>query len=168
MTTYLVDNYPEAIWTKRKHHATLQEFAGFDPKLLGCENFSLEDEVTCTTVRNHWDIIVSWWLLMYPPNEVKNRELEWFIWNGNHSYFAKGNRIFWLHYADVYLKYETLAQDLGKLLNRRVVLPLVGKTEIKKDYKSYYDKNSWEAVYERFHEEIDLFGYNNETFETKT
>jgi hypothetical protein len=165
VTKYLVDNYPEAIWSKCRHHATLKELAGFNPKLLGCGNYHLDDEVTCTTVRNHWDIIVSWWLLMYPEGCVRVRELEWFIWNGTHSYFAKGNKLFWLHYADVYLKYETLEDDLGRLLNRNVKLPHIGKTENKKNYKSYYDKDSWEAVYERFHEEIEMFGYGHEEYE---
>jgi len=163
VTKYLVDTFPEAIWTEKRHHCTLIEFAGLDPRLLGCPNFHLENEVTCTTVRNHWDTIVTWYLLMYPKQNVS---LEWFIWNGEHDYFARGNQLFWLHHADVYLRYETLKYDLGYLLGRKVVLPVVGATEEKDHYKNYYNKNSWEAVRERFLDEIIAFGYANETFET--
>lgn len=131
------------------HHAQLKDLPD---NLIG-------DEVICTTVRNHWDTIASWWFLNGCPGTLWD-----FIHSYEHSHFARGNQLFWLHPEATYiLKYESLQEGLDVLLDLCgldcVTLKHENVTEGKRDWQSVFDYRSYVYVRERFSEEIFKYGY---------
>ena len=136
----------------RQHHATLSDV----------QKYLTGNELIVTTVRNHWDTVVSWWFL-------NNRYLPLyrFVDEYGHDCYARGNKLWWLHdKVDFIMRYETLQDDLNIVL-LSLGLPALeltvenvtaGKDRL--HYMKYYDAKSFWRVYDRFKEEIDFYGYS--------
>jgi hypothetical protein len=144
---------PGAIETRKHHHARLDDLK----EMLGYERTG--HELVITTVRNHWDAVASWWVLNHKPTDFAK-----FIRTYEHSFYARGNRLWWLHPGvDYAMKYETLAYDLEIALMQvdlpQVVLTRENVTAGKDDYRTYYNKESYLTVWERFKQEIIFYGY---------
>jgi hypothetical protein len=141
---------PGAIETKKNHHATLDLI----PNKTG-------NEVVITTVRNHWDAVVSWWLLNNAP-----KPLHEFVKYYNHSHYARGNKLWWIHpTADYFMRYEHLQDELSDVLRfcglPEVTLPIINVTPNKTHWRDYYNPTSYKAVWDRFGDEIDFYGYQD-------
>ena len=149
-TTTALSRLPGAISTiDTNHHAQLKDLSDF---LTG-------GELICTTVRCHWDTICSWWLLNGCPGTIWD-----FVNSYEHSHYARGNQLWWLHPQATYvMKYESLQEGLDiacKICDLdRITLQHENVTEGKKDWQSVFDYRSYVYVRERFSDEIFKYGY---------
>lgn len=152
-TTSALAKLPGAQFTPRNHHAKLEDIRHL---LTG-------GEVIVTTVRNHWDAVASWWLL-----DARRLSLWNFIDNYNHSHYAKGRKLWWLHpEATHILKYESIQADLDNLLISLDLEPIKilkeNVTQDKTHYLDYYSKCTYQKVLEHFYDEIIFYGYADAT-----
>ena len=121
----------------------------------------LGPELRMATVRNPYDLVVTWWLRARRNDRVTLLE---FVRDFQHRLFERDGRLFYLCTDDVeILRYETLQEDLDRNLAkagvRPVVLDRVNVTEGKRDWRSYYGPEEIAAVEERFGHEMDRYGY---------
>jgi hypothetical protein len=136
------------------HHTTPEEHPGY----------KLSDWVICSTIRNHWDAMISWWFKierrgrMTPLAEFLPR------FCANNPNFVQNHRLWPTPFTSHPLRYERLDSDLDQALVAvglpPVDLPLV--TDSKRDgvpYQVFYknDTSAWVAQY--FREEIERYGY---------
>ena len=56
------------------------------------------------------------------------------------------------------LKYENLKEDLNNFFNKEIDLPIINKSK-RKDYLSYYNKESLNIVYNKHKEDFKKFNY---------
>jgi len=120
-------------------------------------------EMVVATVRNPYDVVVSWWL----NTKGKWHELSFedFVsdYIGN-TLFTRGGKLFYFaEHVNTMLRYETLADDLARVL-KLVKLPPVrlkftNITAGKHPYQSYYTPAIQEIVTQRWGDEIERFGY---------
>jgi hypothetical protein len=118
------------------------------------------------TVRNHWDHLVSWWC--HNPQGFGKECLGHFdLWvfrfatQGN-AYHAPHDRFGrYTEWADVVLRYETLKDDLERLLGESVRLNRIGESD-RKPYQHYFSRELAEFVGWWWEDEIERYGY---TFE---
>lgn len=146
----------------RTHHHTHQQMLDLYPEMFQ------GTEITCTTIRHPCDLIVTWWLrqrdviaagLHRPilfPEFVRTCDEK------TPGPYLRDGKIFWQQ-ADVYLRYETLQQDLNEFLTNlglpHVTLKPVNVTADKRDWRTYYDDQTIAVVVERFGKEAQEFGY---------
>lgn len=145
---------PKARETSGYHHARLKDVQEqFMYDLTG-------EELVVTTVRNHWDAIASWWLLNGRAMSLYN-----FIYEYKHSFFAKRNKLWWLHTdANYVVHYEELTEGF-KIITQMLDLPDINltvenATPNKQNWQIYYSQEAFWRVFERFKEEIKLYGYD--------
>lgn len=142
------------------HHITTEEIRAktdFDP----------EEYTVFTTVRNHWDAVLSWYYhLRVPDHGFEPSWLDQFL-HKNDIYLPEHGRLWELHRrgADVIMRYENLQQDLNDLLWANGIEPVelkeVGTTDEKagKHYSEFYDAKMRHAVGSLFSKEIKELGY---------
>lgn len=130
------------------------------PELRRCREF---DYRVIATVRNPWDIIVSWWHHNKDWFGRDNAEFEKFARrfpiDGRNKYSCEGRM--YLRYtreATHIIKYERLRTDLARVIRRPVTLPTIGVSE-RRLYSTYYDSDLRDFVAEAFAEEIEQYGY---------
>ena len=118
------------------------------------------DELLVTTVRNPYEVIVTWWLRATRGEG----SFAGFIREINRPPQVIDGRIF--SRADecvVVMRYESLEGDWKALLSRLglafVPIPIENTTKGKAPWETYYDAESFEAVRERFGAEIEQLGY---------
>lgn len=125
--------------------------------------FVREDWTVFTTVRNPFDILVTWCKKYEEPvNEsgiihVLNKS----------SYLSADPPKLYVHRDDVdgFLRFENIESDLNHVLEAHglntVDLPVVNQTEarIGDHYSDYYDEDTIEFVRNRFAEQLDTFNY---------
>lgn len=140
-----------------RHHDTLDDLlqSGF------ITQSELESVCVVTTVRNHFDVLVTWWLargrgrpfpqflklLVTLPDEV-----------------SPDGRLFWKHFddADVALRYESLADHLAALLapmRLAVSLPHVGVSKPRDSWPTHYDVQTRRFVESAFARELAALSY---------
>ncbi len=152
---------------RHKAHAVgksvrLGEHHGIDPHTLKrCREF---DYRIIATVRNPWDVIVSWW----------HHNPEWF--GKPNAEFAQFARRFPRHQKNKYLledrlflrytreathviKWERLEKDLARVIRQPVELPVLGASD-RQPYQTYYDAELRDFIGEAFAEEIAQFKYS--------
>jgi len=132
VTKALVDNYPDALYTKRRHHCTVAEYEQMPESMIGCEKIPVTGFKTFTVIRNPWDLVASWFVLS------GIRDFDVFLDQYTHTFYNK-SRIYWFTVADYILKYEQLETDLIQLLTEFVTLPHENVTKGKKPFLSYYN-----------------------------
>jgi hypothetical protein len=88
-------------------------------------------------------------------NQTKNEWLDKMILKTQTSYLKnKNNKI----YCQIG-KYETLTQDLSKLLNQEINLPKLNSTTKEKHWKDYYTPKTAQIVYNYYKEDFINFNY---------
>jgi hypothetical protein len=119
-----------------------------------------------SVVRNHWDIVVSFYYL----NRLHGNREEFHAWitrfvhrDGwvDHGGEKGSFRIFWKlrPYSDELLRYEHgLAERRSKLYGEPVVLPSIGISD-RKPYRDYYTEALRQYVADWFADEIATLGY---------
>ena len=125
-----------------------------------------QGEMVAATVRNPYDIVVSWWL--NTKGKWHTLKFSDFVsdYIGN-SLFTRGGKLFYfMDHVTMMMRYETLERDLTNVL-KLVQLPPVSLkhtniTENKLPYTSYYTPAIQEAVAQRWGDEIEGFGYGFE------
>lgn len=150
--TAALKHLPGAVWHGIKHHAPVEDIEQYN------------GELTCTTVRNPWDTVATWNVL------IRNKNFKKFINGCTHSFYAKKDCLFWLHQdADVFLHYENLDEELNNLLVSldlpTVTLQVKNVTKGKQPWRTYYDEETFNIVKTRFQEEIEKYGYSHITWE---
>lgn len=122
-----------------------------------------------TTVRNHWDAMISWAFKKYRQEpKVWDQRVFDHVFKGNR--WVTDDRLWWLHLeeADVVLRYENLQEDFNSVLSKHGIDPPtllrenVGRERNGKPYWIFYDRQTKKYIYEKFKKEIDQLGY---TFE---
>src|SRR3990167_5363229 len=120
---------------------------------------------TFTTVRNHWDTVISWmfWSRRSPPFSIRDVEkalAEAESWITYHQLFSLH-----LNDAQILWRYETLQQDMDAFLAKYdLVVPPLERRNVSggrstKDYHDYYTPETQAYVAERFKDEIARLGY---------
>ena len=118
-------------------------------------------ERTVATVRNPYDLLVSWWLV------IKERTGSWkdfgrFLDEYDNPNMLRDGRLF---YFEAYhlMRYETLQKDFNIVLSsariRPVKLNRLNMTPGKLSYKSYYTPETIAIVKDRFAEDLEEYGY---------
>lgn len=120
-----------------------------------------------TTVRNHFDALVSW--VMYRPyckTGVTVSEIQQLL-KRDVRYFQPqpdGSFRMWDEHTPVatdILRFETLQEDLDRTLGFHVEIPHANRS-IRREYRPYqdfYDTVTKQFVYDLFGEEIEKYGY---------
>jgi len=122
-----------------------------------------------TTVRNHWDIIVSWWhhnpRWFNPPQGTNDFGLyarEFTRSRDNH--YVRAHRMYWEFQPEAtdIVRYESLWDDLARVTGLPVTdqerQHFIGKSD-RKPYREYYDAETREFIGEYYATEIEEYGY---------
>ncbi len=132
-----------------------------DSRIVTKENRS--KWIVFTTVRNHYDALVSWVCKRYKNRTQTPWDLEAFktalranVWVEGHSLWGRH-----MHSADVVMRYESLELNLESVLGFRLVIPPINVSEQRKGrpYREFYTDETREYVAERFGGEMRRFGY---------
>ena len=119
-----------------------------------------------TTVRNHWDALISWAFKKYRMEpKVWDQSVFDRVFEGNR--WIQEDKLWWLHLneADVVLRYETLQEDFNSLLSKHGISPPVllreniGRERNGRPYWMFYNIETKQYIYDKFKEEINLLGY---------
>lgn len=149
---------------KGTHHATLEDLRRMRPE------YFTGGEITVTTIRNPYDLLVTWWL-----RQRENLIKKWGHEPTFREYVEKADettsggpyirdgRIFWMD-VNKHMRYERLQKDLNRFLRRhRLPEATLEKTNVtanKEPYKTYYDPETRALAEQRFGEEASHFGYS--------
>jgi hypothetical protein len=120
-----------------------------------------------TTVRNHWDTVVSWAFKRYKSCDPPGWDAEDIEKLLAPNPWVKEHTLYHLHLddADVILRYETLRQDLQKVLGGSGIrMPRLFKKNVSerrrgRKYHDLFTPEGVEYVGQRFKVEIDRLGY---------
>jgi len=115
-----------------------------------------------STVRNHWDAMVSWWYMYRARRHAATFEA-WCNWAPeNHPYF-RPRQMYWNQpaKAQVILRFEHIDDDLENLIPG-YVLPRKNVSDKRKRYQLYYDEKLRDLVGEWFAPEIEEYQYEFE------
>lgn len=149
---------------QKGHHMTLQ------PKVLvGRYGVPREEWTAFTTVRNHWDIAVSF---AWTRNDVQKTlpfTVEHFKEALGHAWYRTEHEMFALHVedADIILRFEGIQDNLNTFLTRRglgpVALPHIHEEWSEKrggpGYRRFYTDETRAYIADKFYDEIAKFGY---------
>jgi hypothetical protein len=140
-----------------------------DPRPNGNELLTLNTRrewTVFTTIRNHFDTAVSWVFRRF-----KDRTLDWSV-DGfrtalDYNYWVDPHAMWAMHGADadVILRYETLEDDLARLLKARSLriagLPRLNTSGRRNEahYREFYTPETRAYVQERFKTELIGLGY---------
>ena len=129
---------------------------GMDP--IALEQFRDQGYRIVTHVRNHWDVLVSWW---YADDQSKPFDKHIASWLGPRLW-AQPHRLYWKlqPVADVVIKWEELDQAWSDLLGEPVSIPIFDASPRKKPYADEYTPELAQQVGEWYKDEIDLYGYS--------
>ena len=113
-----------------------------------------------TIIRNPWDRAVSWW--DYANNKLGRKiPLSDALHNTERDYWFHGSE----PWADLYLRYEHLADDYAALCNKLGLKPnplphlRSGTRDKQRPYWTYFDQVSRDRIARNFALELDHFGY---------
>lgn len=159
----------KAGFERRRHHAGPRDDYGGDP-------IPFEECEVATTVRDHFDALLSWWYSQTfrpggrkPGEEIDVAYLDRVLAT---PYFPRRGEWWGLHRydADVLLRYENLDTELGTWLLRHGIRPVdLDRTNVSKDRSAPEDRirSGWRElpgpvrteVLTRFYDEIRELGY---------
>jgi hypothetical protein len=128
--------------------------------------------LTFTVVRNHWEMVASWWCVnrgMQTTNGVEGFHwdpswdefvIEWPNTISIREGFEQPHRMFWLYQniADVIIEYDSLHAGLHKLFKYEVPLQLHGKST-RGPYREQYTSEQRDFIGEWYADEIRHYGY---------
>lgn len=118
-------------------------------------------ERTVSTVRNPFDLLVSWWIVIGQRQGFKS--FADFITTCIDPFMVQQERLFYFLETDYILRFESLESDVNIVLKTRGIRPIIlaveNKTLDKKHYREYYDDVTRPLVMARFGAEIERFGY---------
>ncbi len=134
-------------------------------KQIGLHHDSLEQvnrrhgEPVVTTIRNPYDILVTWWLSGNDPGPFPG-----FILGFKERNFLRDGRLLYhAPTADIVVRYENLDVELPAAFKKcgleSVALERVNVTKGKANWRRYYDADAIEAANRRFGAEIEQHGY---------
>lgn len=119
-----------------------------------------------STVRNHWDAMISWWFKierrgsMTPLDDFLPRFCR------NNTNFVRDRRLYWKEqpFTTHILRYEWLSADLDMALVGAGMAPvrletIVDSKRESRPYQIFYKRATSEWVGDYFSAEIDEFGY---------
>lgn len=123
-------------------------------------------EPVVTTIRNPYDVLVTWWL-RHGLRGKPRRPLPEFILDYDQeaepNFMRRGRLLYHAPTADIVVRYENLDVELPAALQKcglePVALERTNVTEEKAHWMSYYDAAAIEAANRRFGTEIELYGY---------
>lgn len=146
---------------KAHHHA-------MDPVLV--DRYKREGWKIITAVRNHFDIIVSFyhhaphWFSRPKQEATFANYVTDFAMRTDINKYAIDHRLFYKYQpvATHILRYETLWRDLGEATGLNTEpgrRPLVGVSKDRKPYRDYYDADSRRFVEQWYKAELEEYGY---------
>jgi hypothetical protein len=119
-----------------------------------------------TTVRNPYDALVTWYIKRRDASDNQSfaRFLAEPAERTHNTAWAYPDSVFVHHDADVFLRYETLQDDLSFFLELHglppVQLPKDNITNDKRHYRSYYtSQETIDRATELCQRDLDLYGY---------
>ena len=120
------------------------------------------DVTPVTTVRNPYDLIVTWWLRT--DAKWTYSSFKGFLREYDHPTYVQDGRIFYHCNPGVeVLRFENLQRELSAFLICKglepFALPWINRTVDRKPWGSYYDREGLEIVWERFGQEAARYGY---------
>jgi len=120
------------------------------------------DEAIATTVRNPYDVIVTWWLR---ATRGEGSFVEFIRDYSRKPQLDSAGEIFTHRkHCDVVMRYENLAEDFRLLMEvvglPQVEIPIDNTTKGKASWETYYDDDSLAEVERRFGMEIEDLGYS--------
>ena len=121
------------------------------------------DEKTMVVVRNPFDILVSWWLIV-GEREGYETFADFLVNGAERELMTKhGELFYYTHYAEYVLHYESLARDFLTVLNTLGLKPVKlvhrNKTKGKMPYHCYYVPETVAIVQDIYGEELRRYGY---------
>lgn len=113
-----------------------------------------------TTVRNHFDALVSWSFVELAHMDFGPEWLERFV---EACEYVEPGRLYPLHLedADTVLRYEHLESGLSGWVGRTVALPTLHESEGRagRGWREFYTPEMREAVERQFGDEMERIGY---------
>jgi len=116
-----------------------------------------------STVRNPYDLLVSWWLILMRRNHFDGDFLP-FITSYQNYNFTRGGRLFYFVEASTdILRFETLQEDFSRVMEKAGLpqnkLHHRNATAHRKPYQEYYTSEIIQAVKDRFVLDLEFTGY---------
>jgi hypothetical protein len=123
-------------------------------------------EVICSTVRNPYDALVSWYLILLRRNHFEGTFLSFIEGYQNYN-FTRGGRLFYfIESCTDIMRFETLQEDLDRVLDKakltKIKLHHRNRTVDRLPYQTYYGDAEKAAVQKRFAMDLEEFGYTYE------
>ncbi len=119
-------------------------------------------EKVMSVVRNPFDCLVSWWLVV--KDKWDYPDFKTFVAECNDSFMVRqGNLFYFAKYSDYVIRFEDLQNQLNKVMDQvklpRMSLRRVNVTDKKLSYHHYYDPKTIDIVKRRFRSELRFFKY---------
>jgi hypothetical protein len=78
------------------------------------------------------------------------------------------NQVLWTFGSGIdILRYEHLNDDLSDYIGKKIDLPVLNKGIYSDDYRSYYDEESYQAIYNWYRKDIEQWGFTFDSGATK-
>jgi len=121
------------------------------------------NEQTIVVVRNPYDVLISWWLIIGEREGYTSLE-DFLLRCRDRQLMTKGGRLFYYSkYADHIMHYECLKYDLATVLQYlglpQVCLAKRNMTPNKLSYHNYYTPKTQQLVETIYGEELKEYGY---------
>lgn len=122
-------------------------------------------EPVVTTIRNPYDLLVTWWLRhRHKADEWQSFPNYITTYNRKPSFARNGRLLYHAPTADILVRYENLDVELPAALKECGIEPIMlterkNDTPDKADWRSYYYPAAVEAANRRFGAEIKQYGY---------
>jgi hypothetical protein len=117
-------------------------------------------EKTVSTVRNPFDLLVSWWLIIKERLPGQWDSFARFLAEYDNPNMVRDGRLFYFETTFV-MRYETLQADLNRILKavglRLVSLDRVNITPDKKPFMDYHDAETINIITNRFGRDMEEF-----------
>jgi len=146
-------------------HAILNQLKGFPcgthHSTPEQNNFDTTGWKTVTVVRNHFDVLVSWWHYNKQTNLPLHEFIDQFLETSGHV--KRKGRYYYLYHiypelADEVIRYENLQEEFNRIVGEDIPLPQLNTSE-HKDYRVYYKPRVIQKVRDLFKPELSKYGY---------
>lgn len=150
--------HPRTASTSMRH--VLQQVGG-KPQKRHAFICARGNEKTVCTVRNPFDLLVSWWEIVGERQGFST--FKDFLIGCRDPFMVRGGKLFYFLETDFILRFENLEAELNSVLKIYripiVRLPHLQVTIHKHEYRKYYNEETRALVVARFGAEIERFGY---------
>lgn len=128
---------------------------------------SRKDWLVFTTIRNHWDAMISYCFHLHTGKTYDaGFTVETFKRVFKRYKYITEDRMYSWHsdQADVILRFETIKEDFDRVLSMRglkgkLAEKNVSRFRAKRPYHEFYTEESKDFVWKKFRDEIERFGY---------